>query len=86
MQLADKTTYDDLLKYVNEQRTLKGSTLFYDKAGKGTDITEDINNSMDGALLDICSQYYDDADLSTLVPMQDILYVRAGAEGATSNG
>ena len=81
----DKTTYDDLLKYVNEQRTLKGSTLFYDKAGKGTDITEDINNSMDGALLDICSQYYDDAD-EYIGTNAGYLYVRAGAEGATSNG
>ena len=80
----DKTTYDNLLKYVKEQRTLNGSTLFYDKAGKGTDITGDINNSMDGALLDTCSQYYDDAD-EYIGTNAGYLYVRAEAEGATSN-
>ena len=53
------------------------------KPEKGTDITGDINNSM-GALLDTCSQYYDDAD-EYIGTNAGYLYVRAEAEGATSN-
>lgn len=80
----DKPTYDKLLAYVNNQRTLTSSTLFY-KAGNEPNITGDINNSMDDTLLSTCSQYYDDAD-EYIGTKAGYLYVRAEAEGATSNG
>ena len=52
--------YQELNVFLNEQRTLSNSKVFYDASG--TTIANEINSSMSDETLNVCNKYYNQAD------------------------
>lgn len=69
-----KKQYEDFINFVNDQRDINKSKLFYKQDtttssgtsspsdGSATTITEEINNQMSETVLNTCSSYYNQAD------------------------
>ena len=61
--VVEQSEYSNLNDFINKQKNVNSSKLFYDVAATDdTQITADINNQMNDDTLNTCSNYYNQAD------------------------
>ena len=61
--VVEQSEYSNLNDFINKQKNVNSSKLFYDVAATDdTKITADINNQMNDDTLNTCSNYYNQAD------------------------